>query len=124
MHQQVLQSAPSESSELSVSNAPLETTEARSDRDKKLAELMLRQVDRALLIPSQSSGPPERRPRPGKVDKTTKVQCMCDPGHNITRARATQTSSQAPPLLLEKDPDERHRPRQACSQPEGKKAQR
>jgi hypothetical protein len=98
MHQQVLQPAPSESSALSVSNAPSETTEARSDRDKELAELMQRPVDQALLIPSRSSGPPGRRPRLGKVDNTTKVQFIyvisCDGAqHNTCTCNAGVQSS-------------------------------
>jgi hypothetical protein len=94
MHRQVQRPAPSESSELSESNAPSDTTEARSERDKELAELMQRPVDPALLIASRSSGPPGRLARPGKLDKTKKVQfisviscdraqhntCTCDTG--------------------------------------------
>ena len=44
--------------------------------------------------------------------------------HNITRARAPQASSQAPPLLLETFPAGHPRPRRACSQPEAKTVKR
>jgi hypothetical protein len=49
MHQQVERPAPSESGALSESNAPSETTEARSERDKELAALKQRPVDPALF---------------------------------------------------------------------------
>ncbi len=126
MHQQVQKPAPSESE----SEAPLETTEARSDRDKQVQEFLQRPVDPALLTASRSSGPPGRRARPSKEDKLKKVQFLCELScarTQLTRACAPhwpQSSSQAPPLPLEPVPDGPSRPRRACSQPEAKTVKR
>jgi hypothetical protein len=95
MHRRVQQQAPSES----VSNAPSETTEARSDRDKEVMEFLQREVDPALLTSSRSSGPAVRRGRPGKVDKSKKVLVLyvisCDTAQHDTCmcAAVVQSSS-------------------------------
>jgi hypothetical protein len=100
MHRQVQGPAPSQSSALSESNAPSDTTEARSraEREKELAELMQRPVDPALLTVSRSSGPAVHRARPGKQDKSKKVQFIsvisCDwAQHNTCTCNAGIQSS-------------------------------
>jgi hypothetical protein len=123
MHQQVQKPAPSESE----SEAPSEMTEARSDRDKQVQEFLQRPVDPALLTASRSSGPPGRRAHPSKEDKLKRVQFLCELSctrTQLTRARAPQSSSQAPPLPLEPVPDGPSRPRRACSQPETRTVKR
>jgi hypothetical protein len=96
MDRQVQQPAPSESG----SNAPSETTtEARSERDKQVAEFLQRPVDPALLTASQSSGPPRRRAHPSKADKLKKVQiisqfsCAMAQHNTCTCATGVQSSS-------------------------------
>jgi hypothetical protein len=123
MHRQVQKPAPSESE----SNAPSETTEARSDRDKLVEEFLQRPVDPALLTALRSSGPPGCRARPSKEDKLKKVQFIPELScarAQLRRARAPEPSSQAPPLTLEPVPDGHSRPRRACSQPEAKTVKR
>ena len=110
--------------------APSETTEARSDKDRKVVEFVLRQevaeflqrdVDPGLLTSSRSSGPPGRRARPGKVDKTKKVPFMsvisCDwAQHNTcTCAAGVQSSSSSAAEDLSRWPSSSS----TCLQPAG-----
>ncbi len=100
MHGQLPQpsEARSEITAPTETNAPSETTEARSDRLEEVDEFLQQPENPALLTSSRSSGPPACRARPGKPKKVRFLSFLfyAKMKHNTCTAVVKSSSSSAP----------------------------